>query len=251
MTYVGISERSFADDHERRQRRALNKKKNLIRQAKLLAESRDWKSAGQEFASLHQRWKAAGSAGREHDDKLWAAFRAPADAFRQRRRKHFDELNRLVREKASMKQRLIDEAEQLSSTGDYRHASAQFRDLTARWRETGHAGNFETGLWERFCAARQAMYDATAQDRASLQSEYVQRVATRIQHHREVIGKLRSLSRELTIRRQGVVPGWVGIEMVEEFDERIADIEESLAARKEWLEQDIDKLDRAQARSAA
>jgi hypothetical protein len=95
------------------------------------------------------------------------------------------------------------------------------------------------------------MYDATAQDRASLQSEYVQRVATRIQHHREVIGKLRSLSRELTIRRQGVVPGWVGIEMVEEFDERIADLEESLAARKEWLEQDIGKLDRAQARSAA
>ena len=53
------------------------------------------------------------------------------------------------------------------------------------------------------------MYDATElNSRLSLQSEYVQRVATRIQHHREVMGKLRSLRREFTLRRQQVTPGW-------------------------------------------
>jgi hypothetical protein len=215
MSYVGISERSFADDHERRQRRALNKKKGLIRRAKLLAKSDDWQAAGQELASLHQRWKAIGSAGREHDDKLWAAFRAPTIEFRTRRRRHFAELNRLAKLKASAKQTLIAEAEKLSS------------------------------------AARQAMYDATAQDRLSLQSEYVQRVALRIQRHREILGKARSLRRELTMRRQHVIPGWVGIEMIEEFDERIADIDESMAMREEWLEQDIAKLNQAQDRLSA
>jgi hypothetical protein len=106
-------------------------------------------------------------------------------------------------------------------------------------------------MWERFTAARQAMYDATAQDRRSLQSEYVQRVADRIQRHREVLGKARSLRRELTMRRQHVIPGWVGIEMVEEFDERIADIEESMTLREQWLEQDMRKLDEAQTRLAS
>jgi Domain of Unknown Function (DUF349) len=251
MTYVGISERSFSDDHERLERRAYNKKKALIRRAKLLAKSEDWKAAGQEFAELHKRWKAAGSAGREQDEKLWTRFRAPTAEFRERRQKHFAELNRLAREKASLKQQLIAEAERLGTAADYRQANGQFKDLMVRWRETGHAGNLENGLWERFSAARQAMYDATAQDRRSLQSEYVQRVANRIQRHREVIGKLRSLRRELTIRRQGVIPGWVGIEMVEEFDERIAEIEESLVAREEWLEQDVEKLNQAQARVTA
>ena len=251
MTYVGVSERSFSDDHERRQRRALNKKKSLIRRAKLLAKSEDWKVAGAELASLHKRWKAAGSAGREHDETLWAAFSALAAEFRERRRRHFAELNRLAKQKAATKQQLIAEAEHLSETPDYRQANGQFKDLMARWREAGHAGNLESGLWERFSAARQAMYDATAQDRLSLQSEYVQRAAERIQRHREVLGKARSLRRELTMRRQHVIPGWVGMEMVEEFDERIADIDESMALREQWLEQDVAKLNQAQNRISA
>ena len=251
MTYVGISERSLSDDHERRQRHAHNKKKSLIRRAKLLAKSEDWKVAGQELASLHKRWKAAGSAGREHDDKLWAAFSALTAEFRERRQRHFAELNRLAKQKAATKQVLIAEAEGLSETADYRQANGQFKDLMVRWREAGHAGNLESGLWERFSAARQAMYDSTAQDRLSLQSEYVQRVALRIQRHREILGKARSLRRELTLRRQHVTPGWVGMEMVEEFDERIADIDESMALREQWLEQDVAKLNQAQDRISA
>jgi hypothetical protein len=251
ISYVGISERSFSDDHERKQRRALNKKKGLIRRAKLLASSEDWKVAGQELAELHKRWKKVGSAGREHDEKLWLAFRAPTIEFRKRRRRHFAELNRLAKQKASAKQTLIAEAEKLSSISDYRQASGQFKDLMSRWRQAGHAGNLESGLWERFSAARQAMYDATTHDRLSLQSEYVQRVALRIQRHREILGKARSLRRELTMRRQQVIPGWVGIEMVEEFDERIADIDESMAMREEWLEQDLAKLNQAQDRLSA
>jgi hypothetical protein len=79
----------------------------------------------------------------------------------------------------------------------------------------------------------------------------VQRVAERIQRHREILGKSRSLRRELTIRRQHVIPGWVGMEMVEEFDERIADIDASMALREQWLEQDVEKLNKAQNRTSA
>lgn len=247
MTYVGISERSFSDGHERLERRAHNKKKGLIRRAKLLAESDDWKAAGQEFASLHKQWKAAGFAGKAREERLWTAFSGHSEEFRKRRQQHFAERNRLAMQKASTKQQLIAEAEQLSSIADYRHATGQFKDLMVRWRDAGHAGNLEGALWERFSAARQAMYDATAKDRLALQSEYFQRVAERIQRHREILGKARSLRRELTMRRQHVIPGWVGMEMVEEFDERIAEIDESTALREKWLKQDMAKLNHAQA----
>ena len=64
----------------------------------------------------------------------------------------------------------------------------------------------------RFVNARQAMYAATEEDRLSRHSEYIQRVLARIQRHREVIGKLRALRRELMLRRRKIMPGWVGIE---------------------------------------
>jgi len=150
--------------------------------------------------------------------------------------------------RAAVKEQLIAEAEQLSSISDYKIAKAQFSELMERWRETGHAGHREDGLWKRFADARQAMYEATEEDRRALGAEYLQRVEARIQSHREAIGKLRSHRRELTLRRQSVMPGWVGLEMTEELDERIAGIDESITAREGSLEQDIRKLDEAQKR---
>src|ERR1700684_483393 len=100
MTYVGISQRSTSEGRERREKRALRQKKNIVRDAKLLARSEDWRAAGEEFAVLFRRWKAAGSAGRAYDDKLWKTFKAAADQFHERRTKHFAELARIVTARA-------------------------------------------------------------------------------------------------------------------------------------------------------
>jgi Domain of Unknown Function (DUF349) len=245
MTYVGISERSFDDGNERREKRARRQKKNIVRDAKLLARSEDWRVAGEELAVLHRRWKAAGSAGRAYDDKLWKAFKAASDEFHDRRTKHFAELARLAEAKATAKQKLIAEAEKLSSISDYETAKGQFSDIMTRWRETGHAGRHENELWTQFVTARQAMYNATAEDRRGRQSEYVQRVEARIIGHREMIGKLKSQRRELALRRRGLMPGWVGQEMAEEFDSRVQEIDEYIEERQRWLDEDTQRVARA------
>lgn len=247
MTYVGISQRSTSDDHERREKRALRQKKNIVRDAKSLAQSDDWKATGEQFAALHRRWKAAGSAGRTYDEKLWKSFKAASDQFHQRRTGHFAELARIAQSKATAKQKLIAEAEKLSSISDSEVANGQFSDIMVRWRETGHAGRHENELWTQFVAARQAMYDATAEDRRGRQSEYVQRVEERIRRHREVIGKLRAQRRELTIRRRGLMPGWVGQEMAEELDSRAHEIDGYLVERQRWLDDDTGRVSRAMA----
>lgn len=101
MTYVGISQRSNSEGDERREKRARRQKKTIVRDAKLLARSEDWRDAGEQFAVLHRRWKAAGSAGRAYDEKLWQSFKAAADRFHGRRAKHFAEVARLAKARAA------------------------------------------------------------------------------------------------------------------------------------------------------
>jgi hypothetical protein len=245
MTYVGISQRSTSEGRERLQKRALRQKKHIVRDAKLLARSEDWRAAGEQLAVLFRRWKATGSAGRAHDEKLWQSFKAAADQFHERRAKHFAELARIAKTRATAKQKLIAEAEKLSSISDYELAKGQFSDIMARWRETGHAGRHESELWTQFAAARQAMYNATAEDRRGRQSEYVQRVEERIIGHREMIGKLKAQRREIALRRRGLMPGWVGLEMAEELDSRTVEIDQYLAERQRWLEEDTQRVARA------
>ena len=56
-------------------------KEQIIEEARSLAESTDWGPTSGAFRDLMTRWKAAGSAAREHDDKLWAEFRGLQDQF--------------------------------------------------------------------------------------------------------------------------------------------------------------------------
>lgn len=56
-------------------------KEQIIVEARALADSTDWGPTSGSFRELMARWKAAGSAAREHDDKLWAEFRGIQDQF--------------------------------------------------------------------------------------------------------------------------------------------------------------------------
>lgn len=250
MTYVGVAERPFGDLGRTTKARRI--KRTLVREAEALirtTESTDWKAASESLHRMHERWKKAGFAGEEHDQRLWKRFKKAGDQFRQLRTEHFAEVERLrqerVQERVSLKETLLSEAQGLSSISDYTLAKGRLSDFMSRWSQIGHTGTHEDKLWEQFVAAKQAMYDATAEDRRARQTEYVQRVEERIQNHREVIGKLRAQRRELMFRRRSVIPGWVGMEMMEEFDEQIENIDEYLAEREGWLEEDVQRVARA------
>jgi hypothetical protein len=246
MSYLGVAEQPFGDLG--RSARVRRVKRKLILEAQALTragESTDWKAASQRMHQLHERWKRAGSAGEEYDDKLWKRFKKAGAEFRSLRDAHYAELERRRRERVGLKESLLSEARELSSVSDFDTAKGRLTDFMHRWREIGHTGSGEGRLWEQFVAARQAMYDATAEDRNRRQADYVQRVHERIHHHREVIGKLRSQRRELMLRRRAVVPGWVGIEMTEEFDQRIEDIDRYLGERQHWVEEDEGRLAKA------
>ena len=56
-------------------------KEQIIEEARGLADSTEWGPTSGAFRELMAQWKAAGSAQRDADDKLWAEFRAIQDQF--------------------------------------------------------------------------------------------------------------------------------------------------------------------------
>ena len=68
-------------------------KEGMIKEAAALADSVEWNKTGEKFRAMMDQWKAAGSAGREHEDRLWNAFNESRQKFYDRRGEYYDQLH--------------------------------------------------------------------------------------------------------------------------------------------------------------
>src|SRR5699024_8333775 len=89
------------------------------------------------------------------------------------RRHFFAELERTHAEVKAAKERLIAEAEKLSSSRDWGPTSSAYRDLMDRWKRAGRASRKDDdALWARFRAAQDVFFQARAEANAALDAEY-------------------------------------------------------------------------------
>jgi hypothetical protein len=140
---------------------AVAAKERIVTEAEELAGSTDWKRTGDRLRALLEEWKAAPRLDRRTDDALWKRFSHARTAFDKHRRAHFAELDAARSEAAARKEELAEEAEALAESRDWGPTSAAFRDLMARWKNTGRARrDVEDALWARFKAAQDTFFGA-------------------------------------------------------------------------------------------
>jgi len=131
-------------------------KEALIERAKELSYSSEWRKTTEAQRALMEEWRAAGYAGKEHNDQLWDEFRAARDVFFTRRDAHYAELREQQSKVIEEKRAIIEEAKGL--TADVRNWVATSSALDAlfdRWKVAGNAGrDNEQVLWEEFNGIR-------------------------------------------------------------------------------------------------
>lgn len=129
-------DRHFAQlDAERVKAREI--KERLITRAEELAQSSEWKQTAAQLRDLMDEWKAAGHAGRDAEDALWARFRAARDTFFERRSGVFAERDAEQEDNRRKKEAIIAEAEALELE-DPKKAQTQLRELQERFDQVGH-----------------------------------------------------------------------------------------------------------------
>jgi hypothetical protein len=140
------AERSKKSDEARK------RKESLIFRARQLSDSSNWKETSAEYRRLSDEWKKAGHAG-DHDQELWEKFKSAKQRFFERQNAHFDQRKKQSVEAKYRKERLVSEAREISRTNNFGEGFTRLRDLQARWKQAGHAGDDEDRLWGEFRAA--------------------------------------------------------------------------------------------------
>lgn len=152
---------------------ALRIKKDLLNQAQMLAENKNFRDTAAKLKDLQAQWKAAGFAGKDNDQTLWADFRAANDTFFARRNEHFEEMNAQRDEAKAVKEALVAEVKEIADSTDWRHTSSEMNELMNRWKKAGFAGrDVDDQLWAEFNGARQVFYAAQKVHFDALNAQY-------------------------------------------------------------------------------
>jgi len=152
---------------ERKQQRAKqsdearHSKEALVVEAEELAQSDQWRAAGERLRALVDTWKGLPRLDRKSDDELWHRFSHARSAFSKRRKAHFASLDAQREDARKVKERLVTEAESLSGSTEWGPTAARYRDLMTEWKAAGRAQReHEDDLWNRFRGAQDVFFAA-------------------------------------------------------------------------------------------
>ncbi|WP_406433625.1 DUF349 domain-containing protein [Streptomyces sp. NBC_00631] len=136
-------------------------KEDLVVEAEQLAQSDQWRAAGERLRSLVDTWKGLPRLDRKSDDELWHRFSHARSAFSKRRKAHFAQLDAQREDARKAKEKLVAEAESLSDSTDWGPTAARYRELMAEWKAAGRAQReHEDDLWNRFRGAQDVFFAA-------------------------------------------------------------------------------------------
>lgn len=140
---------------------AIAKKEALAVEAETIAQtSTQWKAAGDRLRTIVEEWKLIKGIDRKTDDALWKRFAAARDAFGKRRGSHFATLDTERDAAKAAKEKLVDQAEKLSTSEDWRETSAALKELMNEWKAAPRTNrSTEDALWKRFRAAQDVFFE--------------------------------------------------------------------------------------------
>lgn len=241
-------------EREQRIAEATEAKTRIATEAERIAAGNDWRHGADRLRALLEEWKSLPRLSKSADDELWHRFSSARTAYTKKRKAHFTEQNARREQAAKIKEKLIAEAEALSSSTEWGPTSAAYRDLMQRWKAAGPAPrNVKDKLWKRFRAAQDVFFSAREAANAALDAEYAQNAEVK----RELLAEAEALlpitdleaARKAwhDIAERWEAAGKVPRDQVKELEGRIRAVERAIreADEREWKRTDPEKSARA------
>lgn len=158
----------FYEDKREEQKENLQKKVVLLEELKSVVAGKDeldstktWEESTKSVLDIQKRWKTIGFGPKKENDEIWKEFRGVCDTFFDTKKEFYGKVNKVFDGIAAKKKELIDKADELKVSTNWKEAAQQLVQLQKRWKQLGHAGRKnEQKLWKQFRAACDHFFNA-------------------------------------------------------------------------------------------
>ncbi|WP_237565252.1 DUF349 domain-containing protein [Ornithinimicrobium cavernae] len=187
---VAVKDRQRAETEQRAQAKAeaTTVREALVAEAEKLAASDvhqiQWKTASARMRSMLDEWRGLQKKGpkldKDVENALWHRLSTARSAFDKARKAFFSELDTQHAEAKRTKEKLVAEAEALSTSKDWGSTAGAFKRLMQEWRRAGRAQRADDdALWERFRSAQDAFFNAKDEVVAAENEEFEANLAVK------------------------------------------------------------------------
>ena len=125
-----------------------------------IASSNQWNALSKEIEAIQAEWRKIGFATRKDNQKVYDRFRAACDQFFSRKREYYNEFKDSMNDNMAKKLAIIEQAEALKGSTDWKKTSDALIELQRQWKEIGAVPRKKSEqLWKRFRAACDAFFN--------------------------------------------------------------------------------------------
>ena len=116
--------------------------------------SNEWNVLASQIEGIQKEWKAIGFASKKDNQKIYDRFRAACDRFYLKKRDFYVDYKGSMVENLAKKVKIVEQAEALKASTEWKKATDQFIQLQKQWKEIGPVAHKKGDqLWKRFRAA--------------------------------------------------------------------------------------------------
>ena len=153
----------------------------------------DWDAVTKKIIDLQARWKTIGYAPQKMNTQIFERFRQGCDAFFEQKAQFFRELKESLAVNLARKKELVEQAEALKDSTDWRATGDALVKLQKQWKEIGAVPRkYSETLWKRFVGACDQFFEARQEATAGQREQE----KASLEKKKNIISQLRELAQQ-------------------------------------------------------
>ena len=158
-----------------------------------LSNFADWDAITQKIIEWQAQWKTIGFAPQKMNSQIFERFRQACDKFFEQKAEYFKTVKETLNQNLAKKKALVEKAEELMNSTEWRSAGDTLVKLQKEWKEIGAVPKkYSETLWKRFITACDHFFEEKQKATASTRDEQ----SANLEQKRSIIDQLKTLAAE-------------------------------------------------------